>query len=337
MGFLSGFVFSILILAVFAHSAFAIPVPVFDLSELATSSDLIIAASIEDVQETGRTVMNLRGMDLEAQILMSHLNVDRVLKGSTSKNLISVRFVLPIREYIGYRSLDRGSYRLVFLRKSRDAEEYEFTSPYYPSLPAARGPVKAQEKLIDTLVGELANVVRSPESDWNSRRVAMFALRGVSSERATEALREALASTDSRINIFAAGLLLLRNDISGLAVAEVTLSARNQHQIRDDDRNNLLAGITYGIHDQRALNVLKHLLQAPDPDVRSAAASGLGNTGASDARELLIESLHDPNTSVRYASATALANLTGAGEWRPANLEEFAKDEPRYLAHWTNR
>lgn len=313
----------------------AVPVPSFNLTELVNNSDFIAVGYITEVREIERTTMTLRGFEQDARIMAAQVRVDRILKGSAPQGVVTVRFVLALRYEIGYRALSKSSYRTIFLKKPQGgASDFDLTSPYYPSAPAVPDSVIPGATAQDAVIAEIANVIASSSTPWEARREAIFDLQFQSGDVITKALKVALADSDPRVSDLAAASLLLHNDISGMPLAERLLLGNTTVALRQDDRSNLLAGVTYGIHDALALNSLTRLLASPDPEVRKAAASGLGNTGSSLAQASLLKALDDPDSHVRFSASNGLANLTGDATWRQLNFNEFAKAEQQYVQHW---
>lgn len=281
--------------------------------------------------------MTIRGVTQQYQTMHAHVRVDRILKGEVSSPVVTVTFLLPIRESIGYRGLDAAQYRLLFLGSSKaQPNTYDLTSPYYPSLPALSTAPTAASNPLDSVTTELQQVISSSEADWMSRRQAMYYSHLSASEGITRALQLAVADPDTRVSIYASAFLLLRNSIAGMERAEKALTSELQ-SLRFDDRSTLLAGISRGIHDPKAVPSLHRLLASTDPEVRSAAVHGLATIGLRSSQALLVPVLRDPVLPVRFAAAEALADITGEFQWKPQSIEQFAKDQQQYLSHWSDQ
>jgi hypothetical protein len=302
------------------------------------SADVIVTGFVTDVSEIRRSTLTLRGgAVVESQIMQAHVQVDRVLKGDVPDRKLTVRFEVPLRESFGYRGLEASSYRIVFLNKPHTTDPYyRLAVPLFPSLPALREGAAPGATVEDSVIAEVAKVIASPVAGWQERREAMFSLQFLPGTMIIDALKAALLDPDARVSNFAAASLLLHNDITGMGTAERLLLGESHGQLREDDRSNLLAGITYGIHSAQAVDPLKHLLESPDAEIRKAAASGLGNTGALIAKPLLVKALDDPDPHVRFAASNGLANLLGEPTWRQLSFNEFAKAERQYIQHWKN-
>jgi hypothetical protein len=313
-------------------TVFSIPIPTLDIADLTNSSELVIVSRVVGVTKLKHERKTLAGIEQDCQVVQAKLEVIRSLKGSPNSSTIAVNYLIPLQDSIGYRGVRNNDVIVALLELTNENGVYKFTSPYHPSLPALSLPPAKAGTVVDDVVAEVAQVISSSEADWSARRRAMFVLNHVSSTIVTNALRRAVLDTDRRVNLYASAFLLLRNDVSGLQVA--TKALLGTQPLRMDDRSTLLAGIDHGLHNAESINTLRELLQSPDADVRAAAASGLGNTGSSQAYSVLVHVLNDASLSVRYSAARALANLSGDGNWQPQDLQTFASEEQKYLEHW---
>ena len=320
---------------VFAGSvAWPIPAPGFNLPELVKAADLVVVGKIVDVHEVSRVTMTIRNIEQEYQVMQAQIRPARVLKGTVPDALITVRFLLPMRYPIGYRGLNQSEFRLIMLIASKsNPSEYELTSPYYPSQAAISDPPARYDSALASVIAEMSSAIASPAADWSARRQAMFNLMSVTDPTVTHALEAAVTDKDNRVNIFAAAFLLLRDDMAGLDRAARALNSELK-SLRDDDRSTLLAGISRGIHNPQAIPFLQKLLSSPDAEVRAIAAHGLGTIGLRSTQELLLPLLRDPESSVRFAAATALADVTGNVQWKPQSFQDFQQNQQRYLSYW---
>jgi hypothetical protein len=107
-------------------------IPTLDLRSLVNAADMIAVGQITQVTDTGNMSMNIRGHDMLVSIMKVQMRVDKVIKGDSEAD-IEFQLLLPV-EGMGYRSVPRDSYRLVFLKQ--EAGHLKPASPYYPSFPA---------------------------------------------------------------------------------------------------------------------------------------------------------------------------------------------------------
>lgn len=307
------------------------PIPVLDLDDLTKKADVILSGRVASVRETGKTVLAFQSQEVPARIMIGEMRVDKILKGPIGESSLKVRFLLP-ESPVGYHSVAPLSYRVFFLK--RTVNDYEFVSPYYPSVVAVSGvPVQAVPD-IERVVEQVAGVLHSSSSSLEQKREAVFVLSRTRNGAATLALRPGLREEDVTLRLSTAAALLERNDTSGLNIAEEALLSPNPNTPQFL-LHNLSYAISEGVKDDRAIPTLAKLLHAPSPETRRAAVSALRHTGSRSAISALVEALEDPDIEVRYYGVIGLAEITGQSEWRP-NMDEFRSDPKRYLSYWAD-
>ena len=311
-----------------AQKGTSVPVPVLDVPSLTQQSELVVVGKVESVRDLGPTTADIQGRSVAAHIIVCQMDVSGVLKGVASSKL-SIRYVLP-DEPVGYGSVAASSYQIVFLRK--DDGEYAFANPYHASLPAVPGTLVEAGDVLSNITRQLGAVVQSTATLSDQKQLALYALSTIRTPQSTTLLREALKQKDSALRLNAAGFLLLRNDVSGLNLAEASL-LRPEGDVPRYILHNVAYGISEGVRDQNAVPSLSRLLRAQDIETRRAAASALRHTGSRSALEPLAHALGDGDFEVRYEAVIGLGEITGQSDWGPG-MDVFQSEESKYLEHW---
>jgi len=135
------------------------------------------------------------------------------------------------------------------------------------------------------------------------------------------------------LNLLASAALLRRNEISTLA-GTTKILLYEPRSATESILWKLSLAIENGVKDSRGIPALSRLADAKDLRLRRAAASALRHTGSPKAIHALARSLADSDRNVRYVAVIGLAEITGQYEWGPS-IDLFQREEPRYLAHWT--
>jgi hypothetical protein len=309
--------------------ASGIPIPAMDLADLAQRSDLIaIGQIISIVQKDARTI-ELNGTPTHVRIMVGELRVDQSLKGAVNVPSLSFEFELPDVP-LGYGAIAPMSYRMIFLKKVPAG--YSFVSAYYPSVCAIPGVLPRDTETLDNITAQLAAVVQDLRADTAQKEEALYALRTLRIPAATDALKSALQEKSTDLQLIATGTLLERNDISGIQIAEESLTKRPP-AIPSYLFHNVAYAISQGVRDERAIPVLARLLRLPEVETRRAAASALWHTHSDSAAPALVAALDDPDFEVRFYGVIGLAEITGQSDWHP-NMEVFHGNEAKYLQHW---
>jgi hypothetical protein len=117
-------------------TAAAIPVPILDVADLTRRADVVVIGTIGRLSRLGHGGVDTPVGRVSGQRIVAELVPNQFLKGSSSDSPIGVRFVVP-DEPIGFAGVVTSRVRVFFLR--RGSEEYEFVSPYHPSVIAMPG------------------------------------------------------------------------------------------------------------------------------------------------------------------------------------------------------
>ncbi len=308
----------------------SVPIPQLSLAGLEKLSDIVVVGEVLSVVEAGKDVLEFQSTSVPVRIEHVSVRIDKVFKGTASEKILSIRMSVPELP-VGYRSVALGDYRVFFL-KQRGLNEYEFTSPYYPSVVAPRGMIAVEDTPIGQVVATLAGVLGCSSCTVEQKREAIVELRGVRDRQVDHALRELLAKNpDPALTMDILAELVARNDISVLprAVGELTHPTL---EVPEYLRHNLAFAISQ-LRNEKAIPSLSHLLTAADPEVRRSAASALRDIGSKSAISPLSKALEDRDFEVRYLAVIGLAEITNQSEWRPLE-ETFRASEQRYLSYW---
>lgn len=310
-----------------AAISYCVPVPLLDVPSLSEASDLIIAGEVVETKYGPTTTIDISSRLVQGRYVTCIVNIHDVLKGSVDGHSISLKYFLP-DEPIGYESVQMGN-RLVFLKKS--VSQYSPTSPYYPSLPATAGVHAKTDNVLSGIAIELSAVLQSPTSSYADKQRALFALGTITTARSTDLLKQALSLQDGALRLNAAGLLLQRNELAGLPLAEGVLV--HEEGAPANVVHNLDYAISVGVKSKDAVPTLARLVRSANVETRRAAASALGHTGSQTAVEPLVRLLTDSDRKVRHDAVIGLARITGNEEWGP-NMDLFQSDEHKYISYW---
>jgi hypothetical protein len=315
--------------SVIATFAAVIPVNVLDLSELVARADLVVVGTVTQLNDSGRSFIDLNGVRIEARQMDGTILVDRVVKGLLDTRVLRLKFIEP-QTFVGYRSVGLASYRLIVLR--RDGDRYTFASPYYPSFPAVPGIVRGQTSPLDDVVATIAAVIGSPGATRDQKREAIWALSDIRRPSRTLALRSALDDQDPTIRYAAMAGLIAGNDLTTLPAVELALSGSGPG-LPSEALHNFRVAIGSGVVDEAAVPALGRLLRSSDVETRRAAARGLGNIKAEAAIKALAPALDDQDFEVRLQAVRSLASITNQDSWMTSD-EGFRADEARFMKFW---
>jgi hypothetical protein len=305
-------------------------VPQLDLGALTSQADLIAVGLVAEVYQEGATILDINGVTAEGHGMRARLAVERIIKGESPSGDLIFRFALPDAP-AGYPGIGKGQFGVFFLRKG--TRGYEILDPYYPFVVAGPGAPNVSGNYSDQVIAEVAHVFSLTSSSLDTRLRALLILSTVRTDGATAGLKIAARASDVRVQSWALGALLRRNDISLMDSAEEMMLSQDP-KITSDLKAAIAYGLRDGVKDARAIPALARLLESTDPNVRRGTASALRNTQDSAAIKPLAHALYDSDPEVQYQAVMGLAEITGTvGEWAPAS-DTFLKDRQRYLDHW---
>jgi HEAT repeats len=304
-------------------------VSVLDVPNLVAKSDLVAVGRVTFVIDAGPTSIDTSNGTIEARWKAGELMIDQVLKGPT--DLRSVRFQFKLTDmFVGYSGVSPNEYRILFLR--RNGDEYEFTSPYHPSIIAMQRSTATAREPIDKVVEILGAMLQSSVASQQQKCEAIYVLQTVNSALSISTLKPSLHSPDRRVQLTAAAALLLLNDVSALPIAEAAL-LHPEAGLRPELLFNLHAAIHERVRAGAAVPALVRLLASSDVTIRRAATAALGNSSSPSAIRPLIRALDDPDFEVRLSAVQGLAEVTGQKQLRPS-IDGFRSNEARYVDYW---
>lgn len=326
-------ILAVSVLSMSLRPVMATPIPSLNLSDLVRDADLIAIGQVTRVREDGKTIIEQGGQSIAARRMIATLHVVRILKGTANSNSITVGFSLP-EIPLGYAGIAASEFGMFFLHKW-NGHEYLVTNPYYPFLVASMSaPPGGVGSDFDRVVAEIAQVLIVPGASLDQRRSAIDVLGRVKTTSAIVALRAASREADPTVRLRAAAFLLRQDDVSVLTSVEDIL-VKAPENIDASLLRGLAFAIQDGIKNQEAIPILTRVLRTQDVQIRRAAAAALRHTEVDGAVEPLSIALEDDDREVRYHAVLGLATITGQTEWGPA-LDQFGRDEQRYLNHWRN-
>ncbi len=326
------FILVVISVWLFAAVARATPVPVPDLADLCSKSDLIVVGQIGGINRLSESNILVRDEYMRAQLMHVQMTVDLVLKGQLGSPNLVFDFVRPI-EAVGYTDVPDHSYQMVFLKW--DASKWEVTSPYYPSflaVPGAQlksiGPnttfkvpdgrvavANENEELVANVTRVFATALDSNLVSDNDRYRLIWVLGRVINATSSVALMRASHSSTISVKICAVGELLERGEVRVLPLGVKLLSDKSipRDYSPGCPLQNISSGIQRGIRHPWAIPYLGKLLQLDDVDARRAAATALRRIGKQEislkvrasVAPLLALALQDSDSEVRYFERTS--------------------------------
>lgn len=319
----------LLIISLCTPLANAIPIVIVTLPNLTRDADLIVVSTIISVRQEGTISITVRGIETPARRMVATLNVHRVIKGSVNGPSLSFEFVMPNLP-AGYVEIAPMQVGMFFLRATMP-QRYALLNPYYPFLTAYLDAPITEGNALDRVTTEIAFSLTAPQTSAEERRRIIILLSRVETSVATAALERAVTVLDRELRLMVAGVLLSRNNLLLIRLAEDAL----MHPPPDVNRDILrgLAGGVSGVRDAQAISFLTRLLSSPDVHTRRGASSALRHTGTDAVIEPLTRALDDSDREVRYNAVLGLAIATEQYEWG-ASVDLFEREEQRYLNYW---
>ena len=316
-------------LILFLGTAGAEPVPAVSITGLVHSADLIIVGRVADVQQTGAGLIDFHQRSYARQDFQARINVDETIKGESVSSRFVLNYSTPAMDSVGNvaeGSLTPNTYRVVFLRKTRDG--YAFVSPYSPSLPASSTPcgmdwqLKSGDDAYRKVLQKVLDVLCSPSTP-EEKQGALNILNWDQDSYAAPFLNAALnlpeVNSNSSLRTAILGDLLKWKDLSVLPSAEDDLFQSSKH-VDAYLKSNLLLAIS-SLDPQVAVPLLTRALGLPEPEARVGAARFLEYTNSQSALDGLLSALDDPDKEVQFAVMQSLGNLTNQHQWRPQTTE----------------
>jgi HEAT repeats len=304
----------------------ATPVPSFDLRKLVAGSDVIAMGRIQDLQPAGAVLMETTNRPINARLMLGYMAVDQVLKGPSAIATVRFTFLEPEAPN-GFEGVGKNTYRIVFLKGTGD--NYEFASPYSPSIIAVPGEPIQGAQAEDRVIAGVARVLRSPMSTNGMKTEAIHTLWGVDAAAAISGLKPGLRDVDVTVRLSAAAALTAVNDLDGFAVAQSAL-LKPSSDLRPTVLLNLRAGIAQGMRQPAAVDGLTLLLTSDDAETRRAACEALAQIESIGATRALAGALDDRDFEVRLNAVWGLAKRRGQPRLIPS-WEGFRADESRYV------
>jgi hypothetical protein len=231
--------------------------------------------------------------------------------------------------FIGYPGVAPADFRLLFLK--RIGSSYEFTDPYYPSLPAVPGNPVSGGSDLDRVANAVAGALRSVAAPINTRLEAARVLAVTPSHLSTGALGEQYAQPDLRLRLTSIASGLQRGDLA--AIQEADTIFRTPQSVPADLLQNLWGALGSSSVDPSAIGAVARLLDGPTVEVRRAAASVLRPLHSAVPLPVFSRMLEDPDREVQYYAVIALGEMTREAAWSPG-VELFKSDPQPYLTHW---
>jgi hypothetical protein len=317
------------------------PMPTLSIKGLTNSADLVIAGTVERVQQTGTGDITYNGVDYPRLDYVADISVDETIKGDPVPRRFLFNFSTPsadARGNLAPGSLPSNSYRVIFLSKT--ASGYKFASPYYPSVAASPkqcGPnwqVELGEDAYHKVLQRLLDFLCT-DSTSEEKQSALFALNWNEDSSAAPFLKAALYLPDVKSNptlrMSIVSDLLRWKDLSVLPLAEEDLFDQSV-QSSFYPKSNLVLAIS-SLEPQISIPLLARVLKSPDAKQRVAAARFLEYTKSPTALDVLLSDLDDADRQVEFAVMQSLGNLTNQHEWRPTTIDSDSHWDA-CIEHW---
>ena len=298
--------------------AIAVPVPVFSLQGVVDQSDFVVlgvAISTADVELA--SIDRADGSRVYGRQKVATIAVEQVLKGGQDLVQADVRY-FDTTEFIGYGGVPLDSPSIYF-PKSRNGQ-YEFTSPYYPSIVGAAGARISSGNPIDRVLEALGAVLADRQRDIMAKRSALHAMDRVNRPLARTLLRSAMSGADRDLRLVALCGLLAIDDLDALRAAEPYLLEADVDPTHSSpfvwmqpsqDVENLVYAVSE-IRSEGAAPVFERLLRARGTEVRRRVASALRQMRSPATLPLLRIALDDSDWKVRRSAMLTLSEVTRA-------------------------
>ena len=317
---------------------------VHDLPKLINGSDVVAAARVAAVIQTGSGTVELPGgQSIPAHFRVATLHVEDLLKGEAASTDITVRYTILYSPAgwgggvpDGYSIRDTlipNSTRLVFLKNIGD--HYEFTNGSYLSIVCAPEPSNSGQSpdTLNRVLSRVTDAMFSAKVSEQEKAEAIRQLGAGDAERVIPALRTFIAGDVGRQDEFlrteALVALLWHKDESAVGLAESELRSRSSAFWK----SNLLFALTRAIPPSRSIPILAEALGSASVEMRTSAAMAIYETNSPIGIAPLLRALDDPNPQVAFAVMQGLGNLTKDYDWRPKSTELDA-DWFQCLDHW---
>jgi hypothetical protein len=304
-------------------------VPVTSTRSLIDSADLVIAGTVERVQQKGAGSIELSDRDYARLDFQAEISVDATIKGEPVGRRFILNYSTPSADIVGnvaQGGLLPNTYRIIFLNKTGSG--YKFVSPYSPSLPASPkscGPnwqVQLGEDGYHQVLQRLLELLCT-DSTSEEKQSALFVLNWTEDSAAAPFLKAALSLPNVKSNpalrMSIVSDLLHWKDLSVLPLAEEDLfdqSVRSPYS----PKSNLVLAIS-SLEPQISIPLLARVLKLPEPEERVAAARFLEYTDSQTALDVLLTALEDSDREVQFAVMQSVGNLTKQHQWRPTTID----------------
>jgi hypothetical protein len=310
-------------------------VPSISIKSLVDSADVIIAGTVESVQQTGAGSIELGGRDYDRLDFQAEIMIDVVIKGEALPHPFVLTFSTPSTDPrdAARGGLEPNTDRVIFL--NRAGSNYKFVSPYSPSLPASPKPcgpnwqVQLGEDPYDKVLQKLLDLLCT-DSTSEEKLSALFALNSTEDSGAAPFLKSALnlpnVMSNPTLRMCIVSDLLHWKDLSVLPLAEEDPFSRSETS-PFYPKSNLVLAIS-GLEPQISIPLLARALKLTEPEERIAAARFLEYTNSQTALDILLFALDDPDREVQFAVMQSLGNLTKQYQWRPTTDDS--------VSHWND-
>jgi hypothetical protein len=315
-------------------------IPVTSTRRLVDSADLVIAGTVERVQQTGAGSIELSGREYGRLDFQAEISVDATIKGEPVGSRFILNYSTPSADSLGnvaQGGLLPNAYRVIFLNKTDSG--YKFDSPYSPSLPASSKPcgpdwqVELGEDAYHKVLQKVLDLLCT-DSTSEEKQSALFVLNGAEDSSAAPFLKAALnlpnVKSNPTLRMWIVCDLIRWKDLSVLPLAEHDLFDQS---VRSPFPKSNLALAISGLEPQTSIPLLARVLKLPEPEERVAAARFLEYTHSQNALDILLSALNDPDREVQFAVMQSLGNLTKQYQWRPTTIDSDSHWSACIL-HW---
>jgi hypothetical protein len=280
----------------------------------------------------------VRGKVLSLRDGSLRLRIDRAILGTSRDAELTV--AVPEAETEGATAVQPtvDGYGLLFLNQTREgiavADPEHFWFPLREGIPSVPEPLTPRQQLRR----EFHFTSSGPRSP--ARFVAARQLGFLPAEAGTLThLRGFLKSDDLELAGAAIEALLRLNQPDAVALALEFEQRLNElaPDAKPERATALLVGLRNGVRelrDTRAIEPLQRLLSHKDVRWRRSAAMALARIPEGACIPALVRALDDSDELVRYAAAGGLAHVTLKRNPRPSDLNDFRKNEAKYVAYW---
>jgi hypothetical protein len=318
--------------------SFSFPVPIFNVEELVTKSDLVVFGRLQvttsEPVEVERNGQKVSGMSYSARITPKRL----LLGGSLGQSPdFEVRWSEPndTRQSLHPSTPSDGD-RLYFLRKEKTS--FTWTSDFYHDASAelivTDSPVdENRARAVAEAIQMMCAFAENTANQENERLETLHRFMVVPKGKAVHEMAERLTNDPSlRIRDTALFITLRYRDrrFVPLATERVRLASLAESR---DDVSNLLLALSQEFKEE-SMPAFQYALEGPNSRLQNQAAFAARYTQSTRVIPLLLKLVSSADHEIAWNAMHSLGELTHHMDWRP--MSQDPGEFQRCIALWQN-